>query len=61
MSRSKYRPDINLSSSPRWFRNIFTTRRQRQEARLAVRLFVKGADADAFVLTSDSRRRPYYW
>lgn len=61
MSRSKYRPQPNLSGAgPRWFRNVFSNIPLRREARAVLHRVVRGEDIEV-VLRQPNRVRPYYW
>jgi hypothetical protein len=61
MSRSKFRPKINLSSSPRWWNNITTERPNRQMARRLERQVVQGADPDAMIWPLPRKPHLYFW
>jgi hypothetical protein len=60
MSRSKYRPQPNLSTSPRWFRNIMSNVPLRREAKAILHRVVHGEEIEV-VLRQPNRVRPYYW
>ena len=60
MSRSRYhrRPCPGFGCPPRWFRNEWTTRAMRREAR---RLTHRDHLGKEVILTEHNRFRLYYW
>lgn len=61
MSRSKYRPQHNISGAgPRWFRNVFSNVPLRREAKRLLLRVVRGEQMEV-VLSPPNRVRPYYW
>lgn len=62
MSDSRYYPKFSLKRTPRWWRNLHTTRPLRREARRFVHHIVLAqSDDDEAQFSSCNRFRECYW